>query len=85
MTDHPLTKGELQSIMEEVDDDLLVTDLEVKLMRAAFDKGADHRLEQAIVWLTFELYRHTGASFDGIDCENLLRDLKKAMRPQEES
>ena len=51
MTDHPLTKGELQSIMEEVDDDLLVTDLEVKLMRAAFDKGADWKLQWVLTWL----------------------------------
>ena len=72
MTDHPLTND----IIEEISVSYLKNCESVKSnMRSA----ADWQLEQVIEWLKDELdYR------SDID-PNLLSDLKKAMRPQEES
>jgi hypothetical protein len=51
-------------------------------MCAAYDKGADWQLEQVIKWI------ETCPGYDleyPSDCLNMIADLKKAMRPQEES
>jgi hypothetical protein len=50
-------------------------------LRAAYDKGADDRLEQVIEWLkecpNYDLETYTGLA-------SLIHDLKKAMRPQQQ-
>lgn len=56
-------------------------------MRAAYDKGGKDRLELIITWLEYELYRYS-YSFDGaaeITYDSLFKDLREAMRPQEDN
>ena len=62
-------------------------------MRAAYDKGAADRLEQVIEWIRENLMKHDfheGYAYLYDDCSNaeievdlVVKDLKKAMRPQE--
>ena len=79
---HPLTDKDIQSIWDKVGNDIVDAkdeDLDGFVEDALIRAGADWQLEQVIEWLKDELdYR------SDID-PNLLSDLKKAMRPQEES
>ena len=99
MTDHPLT--------DDIAESIAVTELQCPFgigqlvfthddMRAAFDKGRDHQLEQVIEWIQANLWLYddeTGPMYikedflsdKVIDEEKVIEDLKKAMRPQEES
>ena len=87
MTDHPLTDEIIEDLAQFEPD--LTDSLRLNRthdMRAAYDKGSARMLEKVIEFLGFELYRYTEASFVGvtvIDYDNLIKDLKKAMRPQE--
>ena len=78
---HPLTDKDIQSIWDKVGNDIVDAkdeDLDGFVEDALIRAGADWQLEQVIEWLKDELdYR------SDID-PNLLSDLKKAMRPQED-
>ena len=89
---HPLT----DAICEELanTEDRPFTDIEMDNMRAAYDLGRDAMLEQVIEWMEVNLMKHDfykGYAYLYDDCsqayireEELLEDLKEAMRPQEE-
>ena len=63
------------------------------MMLTAFQAGADRQLEQVIDWIRENLYwveedgsiRYLSGECVTIDHHQIIDDLKKAMRPQEES
>jgi hypothetical protein len=75
MTDqHPLT--------DEIIEEIARFDPDEDDMRAAFDKGADWRLEQVIEWVSksgWYFFEHSMYEMD------FIYELKRAMRPQEKS
>ena len=75
---HPLTNEmckEIQlHIFNQTDEDC---------MRAAYDKGAADRLEQCIAWLQGYFFLKEDLLF--INEELLIKELKAAMRPQEDN
>ena len=75
---HPLT----DEICEQITDELSIFSIE-DCMRAA----ADWQLEQVIEWLEEKgLLRYVyGDAFATLDTYEVIADLRKAMRPQEES
>ena len=96
MTDHPLT----DEMCELLDPEYQWSDVNGNVvfshvdLRAAFDKGRDHQLEQVIEWIQANLWLYdeeTGHMYikedflsdKVIDEEKVIEDLKKAMRPQE--
>ena len=93
MTDHTLTNDDCLQILRDVVDYWdhegdPSTPMFYELMRTAERKGRADMLEQVIEWLDSKLHRYTDASFHGvtvIDYDNLFKDLKEAMRPQEDN
>ena len=82
---HPLTDEKCKDLMQglpkyasEIEDDDVI-----KVIRAA----ADWQLEQVIEWLEEKgLLRYVyGDAFATLDTYEVIADLRKAMRPQEES
>ena len=82
MTDqHPLT--------DEVIEEIARFDPDADDMRAAFDKGADWRLEQVIKWLKGNLgsslyLEPIGYIGSEEDIHYVIEDLQEAMRPTQE-
>ena len=73
MNDHPLTDDIIWSMWSEGDRTALA---EEKLARAAYDKGRDDQLEQALHWLrTTQWY---------LNPSTLADLLEEAMRPQQQ-
>ncbi|MFZ9014649.1 MAG: hypothetical protein ACO23H_10470 [Alphaproteobacteria bacterium] len=80
MTEHPLT--------DELIEEIARFDPDADDMRAAYDKGAEDRLEQITEWLrknlpqTLYLEPIGYIEYKKEDRLRLIDDLKKAMRPQ---
>jgi len=86
MTDqHPLTDAICKELADT--EDRPFTDIEMDNMRAAYDKGAEDRLEQITEWLrknlpqTLYLEPIGYIEYKKEDRLRLIDDLKKAMRP----
>ena len=83
---HPLTD---EMIIELIGDRNLFHCLTEDDMRVAYDKGADWQLEQVIEWIAKNVdgsyLRDTGDFWQKIEVEDILSDLKDAMRPQEDN
>jgi len=87
MTEHPLTDDMLKQIQSENPMRIYGT----QAMRAAYDVGRDEQLEQVMKWMKVNLMKHDfheGYAYLYDDCSNayireeeLLKDLKQAMRP----
>ena len=98
MTEHPLTNKKLFKKFWDytVDADLMGQVFYTPDgMRAAYDRGCDHQLKQVIEWMKVNLMNHDfheGYDYLYDDCSNayikedeLLKDLREAMRPTQEN
>jgi len=60
---------------------------DTQAMRAAYDRGRDEQLEQVMKWIEEELpnyaYKIEGSTY--LDEDFIYKDLKEAMRPQEDN
>ena len=84
---HPLTDEMCESICQNCDTFTSQNEIWFQSMRAAFDKGADWRLEQVIEWLRSmdeHSYLYTYITDPHVDKDELIADLKEAMRPQQQ-
>ena len=95
---HPLTDEQLEALeiarIEHPLNDLRIYDEIISLelprpnddMRAAYDKGAEDRLEQVIEWLKTQTDYSGTFYYEALgDIETIEDALMSAMRPQEES
>jgi hypothetical protein len=77
MTEHPLT----DEICDQIQDSIHPCDPEN--MRTAYDRGRDDQLKQVLEWIDC-IGRFEGYNLDfHSDCNLLIRDIQKAMRPQQ--
>ena len=73
---HPLT----DEIIEELAEDILCYEYNVRVFNQDMRAAADWQLEQVIEWLRDSLQDHRYSGI-GIDVEYVIEDLQKEMRP----
>jgi hypothetical protein len=85
MTKHPLTTAQIKQLAKRYTLDMY--NGECSFEEDAVRAAADWQLEQLLIWIEFYLHRYLYVS-DGVAeiyYDNLFKDLKKAMRPQEDN
>ena len=83
MTNHPLT----DEIIEEIAEDVFCYDYSIPIFKCDMRAAADWQLEQVIEWLRStpsREYVHLWDCDAEMDKDELITDLIKAMRPQQQ-